>query len=64
MRNAGSVVSHASLAEAMWGGDFPDARNSVKVHIRHLRKKLEEDPSRPKLIITKPGIGYLLAKPS
>ena len=46
MKNSGNVVSYASLAEAMWGGDFPEASNSIKVHIRHLREKLEADPSR------------------
>jgi DNA-binding response OmpR family regulator len=37
---------------------------SIKVHIRHLRKKLEVDPGKPKFIITKPGIGYLLTSPA
>ena len=63
MRNQGHVVSHASLAEAMWGGDFPEASKSIKVHIRHLRQKLEADPGQPKLILTRPGIGYLIAEP-
>jgi two-component system KDP operon response regulator KdpE len=60
MRNAGNVVSYAILAEAMWGDDFPEARDSIHVHVRHLREKLEIDPSKPKLILNKPGIGYFL----
>ena len=64
MKHSGNVITYASLAEAMWGADFPEASGSIKVHIRHLREKLEADPSKPKLIITKPGIGYFLAKPS
>ena len=64
MKNAGNVVSYASLGEAMWGADFPEASDSIKVHIRHLREKLEVDPGKPKFIITKPGIGYLLTTPA
>ena len=64
MKNAGHVVTHSSLAEAAWGEDYDGATNSLRVHIRRLREKLEVDPSRPKLIRTKSGIGYFLAKPS
>jgi two-component system, OmpR family, response regulator VicR len=64
MRNYGNVVSYASLAEAVWGDDFPEASDSLKVHVRHLREKIEEEPSHPKIIITRPGIGYVLVKPS
>ena len=64
MKNAGKAVSYASLGEAMWGADFPEASDSIKVHIRHLREKLEVDTGKPKFIITKPGIGYLLTCPA
>jgi two-component system KDP operon response regulator KdpE len=63
LRNAGQVVSHSQLSEALWGEDYPEAANSLKVYIRRLREKLEEEPSQPKLILNKPGIGYLFAKP-
>ncbi len=62
MRNAGHVVTHSSLAEAVWGDDYPGAVDSIKVHIRRLREKIEEDPSQPTLIIKKPGIGYLFSR--
>ena len=62
MQNAGHVVTHARLAEAVWGEDHPGALESLRVYIRHLREKLEEDPSSPKLILTKVGVGYMLAK--
>jgi two-component system response regulator VicR len=62
MRNAGNVVTYTSLSETMWGDSFPEAHDSIKVHIRHLREKLEENPSQPQLIITKQGIGYSLSK--
>ncbi len=63
LRNAGRVVTHSTLAEAVWGEDYPDATSALKVHILRLRQKLEVDSSQPKLILTKTGIGYLLAKP-
>ncbi|HEY31579.1 MAG TPA: response regulator transcription factor [Dehalococcoidia bacterium] len=62
MRNGGRAVTHSSLAEAVWGDDYPGAADSLKVHIRRLREKVEEDPSHPRLILTRTGVGYLLAK--
>jgi two-component system, OmpR family, response regulator VicR len=62
MRNAGHVVTHSSLAEAVWGNDYPGAADSLKVHIRRLREKIEGNPSQPKFILTKAGVGYYLAK--
>jgi two-component system response regulator VicR len=63
MENVGKVVTHSDLAEAVWGTDYPDAAGSLKVHIRRLRVKVEEDPGHPRIILTKSGIGYSLAKP-
>jgi two-component system response regulator VicR len=63
MRNAGQVITHASLADAVWGEDYPGAVDSLKVYIRRLREKLEGQPQDPKLIVTKAGVGYLLVKP-
>lgn len=63
MRNAGHVVTHSSLAEAIWGNDYPGAADSLKVHIRRLREKIEVDPSHPHFILTKAGVGYFLARP-
>lgn len=63
MKNAGHVVTHSSLAEAVWGDDYPGTTDSLKVHIRRLREKIEVDPSHPQLILTKTGVGYFLTKP-
>lgn len=63
MKNAGRVTTHSRLAEAVWGAEYPGAVDSLKVHIRHLRERIEADPSHPQLILTKPGIGYSLIKP-
>ncbi len=62
MQNAGHVVTHSRLGEVVWGEDYPGAIDSLRVYIRHLREKLEIDPSNPRLILTKVGVGYLLAK--
>ena len=63
MRAGGDVASYSSLAEDVWGDDYPGSVDSLRVHIRRLREKLEADPSHPQLILTKAGIGYFLAKP-
>jgi two-component system, OmpR family, response regulator VicR len=62
MRNAGQVVTHGSLADAVWGEDYPGAVDSLKVYIRRLREKLETEPQQPQLILTKAGVGYLMTK--
>ncbi|MBE0481611.1 MAG: response regulator transcription factor [Dehalococcoidia bacterium] len=61
MRNAGHVVTHSSIAEAVWGDDYPAAAETLRVHIRRLREKIERDPSNPEFVVTRPGVGYLLS---
>jgi two-component system KDP operon response regulator KdpE len=63
MRNAGRVATYAGLAEDVWGDDYPGSVDSLRVHIRRLRAKLEPDASHPQLILTKAGVGYFLARP-
>lgn len=63
MRNAGQVATYSSLAEAVWGENYPDATDSLRVYIRRLREKVETESSDPQIILTKTGIGYLLVKP-
>jgi len=63
MKNIGRVVTHSRLAESVYGIDYPDAADSIRVHIRRLRTKLELDPSDPKIVLTRAGVGYLLARP-
>ncbi|XUW99363.1 MAG: response regulator transcription factor [Dehalogenimonas sp.] len=63
MRHIGHPVSHAVLAKALWGEEYPGAAESLKVYVRHLREKIEENPSEPKLLLTRIGAGYQLAKP-
>ena len=63
MKNPGRVVAYASLAETVWGEDYPGASDSLKVYIRRLRSKLEKDPAHPTLITNRAGVGYMLAAP-
>jgi len=63
MRRGGRVATYSSLAEEVWGEDYLGSLDSLRVHIRRLRGKLEVDPSTPQLVLTKPGIGYFLTKP-
>ncbi len=63
MRMGGRVATYSSLAEEVWGEDYPGSVDSLRFHIRRLREKLEADRSRPQLLLTKEGIGYFLAKP-
>lgn len=61
--NAGRVISRERLYETVWGEDSFGCDNTMMVHIRHLREKLEEDPAAPKYIITMKGLGYKLVDP-
>jgi len=63
MRNAGQVVTYSRLAEEVWGEEYPDSTDSLRVYIRRLREKVEAEPGDPQIILTKTGIGYLLVKP-
>ncbi len=63
MRNVGRVVTYTDLAMEVWGGDYPGCRQSLRVHIRRLREKIEEDPGNPRIILTNPGTGYTMTKP-
>ncbi|MBV9171011.1 MAG: response regulator transcription factor [Chloroflexi bacterium] len=60
VQNAGRVVTHGQLLRSVLGSGYEDAVGSLRVFIASLRKKLEEDPSHPQLILTEPGVGYRL----
>jgi len=58
MRNAGKVLTHRALLGAVWGGDYTEQTEYLRVFIGQLRKKIEADPSAPRYILTEPWIGY------
>lgn len=61
--NRGRVISRERLYEAIWKEDSFGCDNTVMVHIRHLREKLEQDPASPQYLITMKGLGYKLVNP-
>jgi len=56
--NAGRTLTHRQLFHAVWGNVFGDAQQNLRVHITHLRRKIEKTPTAPSIIITEPGVGY------
>ena len=60
--NPNKIVNKERLCEVVWGEDYMGYDNTISVHIRHLRQKLEDNPSKPGLIITVIGLGYKLVK--
>ncbi len=61
-RNAGRVVTQDDLLTKVWGPAYRDEAHLLRVNIARLRQKVEQEPARPKLILTRPGIGYSLVK--
>lgn len=58
--NAGRVLTHKQILQDVWGKSYAAQTHYVRVHMAELRKKVEEDPSRPRLLVTEPGVGYRL----
>lgn len=58
MLNPNKVYSRENLLKLVWGADYPGDVRTVDVHIRRLREKIEENPSEPKYVHTKWGVGY------
>lgn len=57
-RNEGKVLTHQYLLTQIWGQHFHEQSQYLRVYIGQLRKKIEDDPNRPKFIITESGVGY------
>jgi two-component system KDP operon response regulator KdpE len=58
LRRPGQLVSSAQLLTGVWGQGFEHRTNYLRFHMARLRRKLEEDPSRPRHLRTEPGMGY------
>jgi len=61
--NPNIPISHAKLLQAVWGPDYGDQLQYLRVFVNQLRKKIEPDPSHPRYIITEPWVGYTFAIP-
>ena len=59
----GEVVTHQTLMSRVWGEEYVDSRNYLRLYIRYLREKLEEEPTDPQLIVSEWGVGYRLQLP-
>jgi two-component system, OmpR family, KDP operon response regulator KdpE len=57
-KNAGRVLTHQYILKEIWGYSYTDQTQYLRVFVAQLRKKIEDDPSKPKLLITESGIGY------
>ena len=62
MQNAGRILTHRQLLEGVWGWEYIDDVDYVRIYVWHLRQKIESDPTQPKYIITEPGVGYYFHK--
>lgn len=57
-QNPGCVLTYKMILEKVWGPDYIEDYRTLRVHVSHLRKKIEPDPNIPKYIMTEPGIGF------
>ena len=58
MAHAGKAVTHRELLQAVWGPDYGDEPEYLRVFVNQVRKKIEANPARPKRIVTEPWVGY------
>ncbi len=56
--NPDSVLTHRQLLKAVWGPNHTEDSHYVRVYMGHVRKKIEDDPTRPRFILTESGVGY------
>lgn len=61
--NAGKVLTHKQILHNVWGPEYGEESEYVRVFMRQLRSKIEEDPSDPQYIVTEPRVGYRFVKP-
>jgi len=60
-RNAGLVVTQKMILQAVWGPEWVEDAQTLRVHVSNLRKKIEPHPGGPRYIITEPGVGFRFA---
>jgi two-component system, OmpR family, KDP operon response regulator KdpE len=58
VRNAGKVMTYQQLLKEVWGLRYANQKQYLHVYVGHLRSKLEDDPARPRFLLTEPGVGY------
>ena len=60
-QHQGRLVTHRTLLQEVWGPGYADETHYLRVHVAHIRSKIEPDPSRPRYVLTDPGVGYRLS---
>jgi two-component system KDP operon response regulator KdpE len=60
IQNAGKVLTHKQILQEVWGKEYVEETHYLRVYFAQLRQKLEDDPTRPKIILTESGVGYRL----
>ena len=63
-QHQGRLVTQRQLLRKVWGPEYGTKTHYLRVHVAHIRAKLESDPSRPLYLITEPGVGYRLRDPA
>ncbi len=63
-QSPGKLLTHRMLLREVWGPGYGDEAHYLHVYVSHLRGKIEDDPSRPRYVVTEPGAGYRLVVPS
>jgi two-component system KDP operon response regulator KdpE len=63
LSNANKPIAHRKLLQTIWGPDYGDQVEYLRVFVSQLRKKIEVDPARPRYILTEPWVGYRFAMP-
>ena len=63
-RNVGKLLTHRMILQEVWGPTYGSESNLLRVHVAHLRRKIEPDPARPRYLLTEPGAGYRLVDPA
>ena len=59
MLHAGKVMTHRALLRSVWGPEYGEETDYLRVYVRQLRLKIEKEPSQPEYILTEPGVGYV-----
>jgi two-component system, OmpR family, KDP operon response regulator KdpE len=63
-RNEGKLLTHPAILREVWGPNYREESNYLHVYVSQLRRKLEPDPTRPRYLLTQPGVGYRLVDPA
>ncbi len=62
IQHAGRVLTHRQILREVWGPDYVDETHYLRVYFAQLRRKIEDDPALPQIILTEPGVGYRLER--